>query len=100
MGQRKYPPLTPKQIESILLARGYEYVKSKGDHNFYERTVNGKKHVAQIDMGANAYNANWIKMLLTQSGMTRKQFYCSTKTAAKKLGMKKETKEQLENWAT
>ncbi len=98
MGSRKYPPLTPKQIENILLSRGYNYFKSQGDHNFYICEVGGKKHVAQIDMRASEVQGHWLKLTIEQSGMTRKQFYCSTKQTAKKIGLKRVSRDKLLNW--
>lgn len=100
MGNRKYPPLKPKEIEDILYARGFEYKKSEGDHKFYVREVHGKKKIVQIDWKIDVYNPRWIKVILKQSGLTREQFYCSTKTTAKKIGLKRADKKDLNKWAT
>jgi len=99
MGPRKYPPLTPREIEQVLKARGFSFVKSKGDHNFYVHQVKGKKRIAQIDMGNPLYDGHWLKLVIKESGMTRLQFYCSTKTTAKKIGMPCAKSEELESWA-
>ena len=99
MGQRKYPPLTPREIESILKARGFEYERSHGDHNYYVRDVKGSKRLTQVDTGVEVYGSKLIKMVVEQSGMTREQFYASTKSTAKKIGVKRADKDELENWA-
>lgn len=100
MGNRKYPPLKPKQIENILYARGFILHKKKGDHRYYVREVRGKKRIPQIDWGIDMYNSNWIKTIIKQSGMTREQFYCSTKKTARKIGLGCADKKELANWAT
>ena len=99
MGTRKYPPLTPLEIEDIILRRGFEHYKNSGDHRFYVHEVKGKKHIVQIDMGNPLYEGHWLKLVIEESGMTREQFYCSTKSSARKLGLKKAEKEELINWA-
>lgn len=99
MGQRRYPPLKPKEIVDILLSRGYEYDHNQGDHEFYTREVKGKKHMAQVDMKIPEYNSYWIKMVILESGMTRKQFYMSTKKTAKKINCKRASKTELAEWA-
>jgi len=98
MGQRKYPPLTPDEIVAILLARGFIFHKSKGDHRFYIHTVRANKAIAQIDMGNPLYSEKWLKLLIHETGMTREQFYCSTKSAAKKLNLERAQKDELANW--
>lgn len=95
---RKYPPLTPLEIEDILVSRGFVYERSRGDHKYYYREVNGVKHIVQIDTGASLINNKWIKLTIQQSGLTREQFYCSTKATAKKIGLKKEPREVLLSW--
>lgn len=100
MGRRKYPPLEPKEIEDILFARGFLHYKNKGDHRYYFQDVQGEKKIVQIDWGVDMYNSKWIKVVLEQSGLTRKQFYCSTKRAAKKIGLRRASKTELNDWAT
>ena len=99
MGNRKYPPLTPKEIEAILIARGFNLHHKNGDHKYYTRIVKGKKRVAQIDMGNSIYTDQFIKLILRQCGMTREEFYCSIKSTSRKIGMQCADKEELENWA-
>jgi predicted RNA binding protein YcfA (HicA-like mRNA interferase family) len=100
LGNRKYPPLEPKEIEDILYSRGFNFHKKNGDHRYYIHEVQGKKKIVQIDWGIDMYNSNWIKTILEQSGLSREQFYCSTKTTAKKIGLRCATKKDLSEWAT
>ena len=99
MGQRKYPPLTTAEIIAILLARGFTFHKSSGDHNYYFHTVRGQKRIAQVDTGNPLYTETVIKLVLQQSGLTRDELYCSTKNTAKKINKKCATDEELKNWA-
>lgn len=99
MGNRKYPPLTPKEIEAILIARGFKLHTKNGDHKYYTRVVKGKKRVAQVDMGNPGYNDRLIKLVILQCGMTREEFYCSIKSTSKKIGKPCAEKEELETWA-
>ncbi len=99
MGQRKYPPLTPREITDILISRGFSLSHSKGDHNFYVHTVKGQKCIAQVDMGNPSYKDVWLKLVIRESGMTREQFYCSTKSAAKKIGLECAEDEELISWS-
>jgi predicted RNA binding protein YcfA (HicA-like mRNA interferase family) len=98
MGQRKYPPLTPNEIIDILLARGFKFHKTRGDHRFYTHTVKGKKKIAQVDMGNPFVTDKWIKLVILQTGMTREEFYCSTKSSAKKINLKCALDDELKNW--
>ncbi len=98
MGQRKYPPLTPDEIISILTARGFVFHKSSGDRRYSYHTIKGKKTIVQIDMGNPVYSDTWLKLLIDETGMTREQFYCSTKASAKKINLGRAPKEDLEDW--
>jgi predicted RNA binding protein YcfA (HicA-like mRNA interferase family) len=87
MGDRRYPPLKLNQIIQILTARGYSLHKKKGDHRYYIKTDNGRKRIAQVDMGCREYNENLIPMLLKETGLTREEFYGSTKKTAKMINV-------------
>jgi hypothetical protein len=88
MGNRKYPILTPSEIIAILYARGFSLDSKSGDHRYYIKNVNGKKYRPQVDMGCSDYGADLIKLLLDETGLTRKKFYGSTKNTAKKINVK------------
>ena len=98
MGQRKYPPLTPGEIIEILIARGFTFHHSKGDHNFYFHTVKGEKRIMQVDTGNLLYADHWLKLTIDETGMRREGFYCSTKSTAKKINLNCASDEDLKNW--
>lgn len=54
--------------------------------------------MVQIDMGCIEYHVDLIKMVLKESGLSREQFYCSTRQTAKRIGMCCEPAESLLNW--
>jgi len=99
VGQRKFPPLTPREIIEILLARGFIFSHTKGDHRFYMHMVKGRACLAQVDMGCTAYGDDLIKKVLAETNMTREQFYCSTKSTAKKINGRCASDEELKAWA-
>ena len=99
MGQKKYPPLTPNEIVAILKARGFRWDRNSGDHQFFSRYLNGKEHLPQVDMGVPQVSDYWLKLTITESGLSREDFYCSTKATAKKIGMKCVSDEELASWA-
>jgi predicted RNA binding protein YcfA (HicA-like mRNA interferase family) len=98
MGQRKYPPLTPSEIIEILLARGFLKHHTKSDHIYYVHIVRGQKHISQVDTGCPLYTEELLKKVLKETGLTREQFYCSTKSAAKKLNLSCASTDELRTW--
>jgi hypothetical protein len=52
-----------------------------------------------VDKGCPIYEDTWIKMVIKESGMTREEFYCSTKSTAKKVNRKCATDDELKKWA-
>ena len=85
---KKYPPLTPSDLVAILKAWGFKYDRSKGDHDQYEGYIKGKRRLVSVDMGQKDFDDFLVKSMVEQSGLTRVQFYCSTKSTAKKINRK------------
>lgn len=88
MGNRRYPPLTPSEIIQILEIRGFVLDSKRGDHRYYIKVVDEKKFRPQVDMGCPSYNSELIKLLLSETGLSREEFYGSTKSTAKKINIK------------
>lgn len=95
MGQKKFPPLEPREIKQILLARGFVLDRTEGDHEYYVRVVRGKDRVVQIDTGCPLISDYWLKLTIKQSGLTREEFYCSTRGTAKKINKKEASQEEF-----
>jgi len=88
MGNRRYPPLTPGQIIQVLIARGFVLDHTKGDHRYYQKIINGRKLIVQVDMGCPLYGPDLMPMVLGESKLSRDDFYASTKSTAKKINIK------------
>ena len=100
MSQRRYPVLSVEEVEAILLARHFVLDHTKGDHRYYSLNVRGKECIAQVDTGCSNYSHSLIKLLLNETMLSREEFYCSTKTTAKKINKKCVCKDELNNWYT
>ena len=85
----KYPPLTPKQVCRILEARGFRLTNKTGDHRIYE---DDKGHNVQADMVEKDFGISGMKIIIRNSGLTREEFYGSTKQTAQKIGAKYDKK--------
>mgnify|MGYP001419128834 CR=1 FL=1 len=90
MGQRKYPPLSTDQVIRILIALGFVEIKKrgKGDHRFFILERNGQTYIPQVDNGCPEYSDDILKLLIDETGFTRKQFYGATRSSAKKINLR------------
>ena len=59
-----------------------------GSHAQYEGVVAGKKRKVTVDMGEEVFDVFLLKSMIAQSGLSREEFYCSTKATAKKIDMR------------
>ena len=84
---RKYPPLKPREIIRILRERQFELVRKAGGHHYYTGYTKGKPRVVQVDMKFEVYEGDWLKVVIKQSGLTREEFYGSTRGTAKKISV-------------
>ena len=85
---KKFPPLTRSEIIEILRARGFMFIRRKSTHLHYEGTTHKKKRLATVDDGIDEYSDDLLKSIIGQSGLSREEFYCSTKSTAKKINKK------------
>ena len=86
MGQRRFPPLTPDEVQAILRARGFQKKRQDGSHAQWERLADGKhpRSIVTVDIGRPEFREDLIKSMIRQSNLTREEFYSSTKRTAKK----------------
>lgn len=98
MGRKAYPPLTPREVIKILTTRGFHFVSSQSSHHNYGCTRGGKFFKVTVDIKYETFGIDLIKSMIRQSGLAKEQFYCSTKSTAKKLGKRKVKKTELEKW--
>jgi len=85
---KKHPPLKPSEVISILRARTIIYIGTEGSHAQYEGMIKGKKRKVTVDMSEPEFDDFLIKSMIAQSGLSREEFYCSTKNTAKKINKK------------
>ena len=82
---KKYPPLTNREVVSILRALGFEYDHSKGGHDFYKATHDGRNWTVTVDEKASPFGEFLLKSMIAQSGYDRKAFYGALSKSAKKI---------------
>lgn len=87
MGRRKYPPLTPNEVVSILQSLGFNLKRKTGSHFHYERPADSEKPRAlvTVDMSVSEFWEELIKNMIRQSRFSREEFYRATKKTAKKI---------------
>ena len=85
---KRYPPLTPPEVSSILSARGFVSDRSKGSHVQYRGTIRGVTRYVTVDTGKHEYSDFLMQSMIRQSGMTREEFYGATKSTARKIGLR------------
>lgn len=61
---------TPKEIVIILLAHGFELIRSKGSHHVYVNRINGKRTVVPIH--AKDLKKGTLHGILKQAGIELK----------------------------
>jgi predicted RNA binding protein YcfA (HicA-like mRNA interferase family) len=89
MGQRRFPPLTPDEVQAILRARGFEKKRQDGSHAQWERAAVGRRlrSVVTVDVSRSEFREELMKSMIRQSNLTREEFYSATKRTARKAGV-------------
>ena len=87
MGKRRYPPLNPSEVVSILTALGFQFKRQDGSHAQYELIAaeNRRRRLVTVDMSVDDFWPKLIKGMIEQSGVSREKFYEATKHTAKKI---------------
>ena len=87
MGRRRYPPLTPGEVVSIISALGFAFARKQGSHAHYEcaATATRLRRLVTVDMAVPSFCEDLIKSMIRQSGHTREEFYGATKATRKRL---------------
>lgn len=82
---KKYPPLTPRDVLEILKANGFVYKDTVGSHEHYEGFINGLRRKVTVDLAIDDFGKDLMQSMIRQSGLSRDDFYCSTKHTARKI---------------
>lgn len=67
----RVPSLTPRQVQRILLAEGFELVASKGSHFYF---VKGTATVVTVPMHARELPRGLLLAIIKQSGIPQERF--------------------------
>jgi predicted RNA binding protein YcfA (HicA-like mRNA interferase family) len=86
---KKHPPLTPQEVVAILKDRGFTVDNQVGSHAQYVGYFKGVKRRVTVDVGEADFGDTLMKSMIRQSGMSREDFYCTTKSTARKISKKK-----------
>jgi predicted RNA binding protein YcfA (HicA-like mRNA interferase family) len=85
---KRYPSLTPSEVIDILTARKFTFKTQNGSHAQYEGIVGSITRKVTVDMAEKDFGRDLIQSMIRQSGLSRNDFYCSTKKTAKKINRK------------
>ena len=86
MGQKKYPDLSRAEFTEIVECFLGKPDHTKGDHSYYKGFVKGKFSAVQIDHGRDPVFGWVIPETIKALGVSREEFYCCCKSAARKIG--------------
>ena len=68
---KNIPSLKPRELIRLLEKGGCSfYREGKGDHSIYVRTLEGRKRVVPIDMGARELSPPYVLRIFRQFGFT------------------------------
>ncbi len=87
MGKRRYPPLSPTEVISILRALGFELKRQTGSHQHYEGLAEDAmtRKIVTVDSSIDEFWEELMKSMIRQSGWSREKFYKATRKTGKKI---------------
>ncbi len=69
-----------KDFIKILKEYNFRYTHTKGSHNFWEGSINGKYYVVQVDVKYDFYSDTLLMIMIVQSGIPKEVFKVFRKT--------------------
>jgi len=84
---KRYPPLSPAEVIKVLEARGFVFVRTAGSHRRYQGHVRGQTRSVTVDTHYQQLDVKLLKRVIAQSGLTREEFYGSTRDTAHKINL-------------
>ena len=85
---KRYPPLSPAEAIKVLEARGFVFVRTAGSHRRYQGHVRGQARSVTVDTHYQQLDVKLLKRVIAQSGLTREEFYGSTRDTAHKISLR------------
>ncbi len=83
---RKYPPLTVRDVRSILRSAGFRLDRTEGSHEHWEHDgIGGRPRLVTVDTAYDEFEKQRIGTMIAQSGLSREGFYRQTASTAKKI---------------
>ena len=82
---KKYPPLSVREVQSILRAWGFRHVRTRSSHEQWLGKVGELDRLVTVDTKYAQFDEKIVGLMIGQSGLSREEFYCATKTTARKI---------------
>ena len=77
---RRYPPLTPRDVEIIVKRLGFTFKRQNGSHAHWERPADDKgrtRAIVTIDMSIREFCRDLVNSMIRQSQHSKKEFYAA-----------------------
>jgi len=71
----KYPKLSSKDIEKILIKHGFKFVSQKGSHRQFKGVVKERKRRVTVLADRKSFHPKTLKSMIRQSGLTEEEFF-------------------------
>lgn len=70
-----HPPITCKEMKAILAFLGFEHSSTKGSHEHWTKTANGRKLKVTVDCPKSPFSQTLITSMASQAGVSKKEIY-------------------------
>lgn len=84
MGFKKYLPLTPDELMTVLKAFGFSKKRTRGDHEQWEGWTNETRRVVTVQLIRGKYSITRMKTLIQNMGLSVNEFYGKDERIAKR----------------
>jgi predicted RNA binding protein YcfA (HicA-like mRNA interferase family) len=71
----RYPKLSSKDVERVLVKHGFTLVSQKGSHKQFKGIVDGQKRRVTVLANKKSFNPKTLKSMIRQSGLTEADFF-------------------------
>lgn len=71
---RKYAPPTCAQVKAALKKAGFDCLRTKGSHEQWGKTDNGKRFIVTVDCPKAPFSNTLVESMAKQAGLSKKEF--------------------------
>jgi predicted RNA binding protein YcfA (HicA-like mRNA interferase family) len=71
----RYPKLSSKDVERILVKNGFIFVSQKGSHKQFKGIVNGQMRRVTVLANRERFHPKTLKSMIRQSGLPEAEFF-------------------------